>query len=108
MKILSLNVRGLGRREKRSKVKKLVSNLKVDMLLLQETKLKDLKPIILQSIWGISEVESVHVDADGSAGGLITLWSPSFFIFEDTQSWVFLFRSCFIGGGASLGSKRSK
>ncbi|XP_057472861.1 uncharacterized protein LOC130761391 [Actinidia eriantha] len=71
MKILSLNVRGLGKREKRSKVKKLLSNLKVDMLLLQETKLKDLKPIILQSIWGISEVDFVHVDADGSAGGLI-------------------------------------
>ncbi|GFZ09917.1 hypothetical protein Acr_21g0005160 [Actinidia rufa] len=56
MKILSLNVRGLGKREKRSKVTKLLSNLKVDMLLLQETKLKDLKPIILQSIWGISEI----------------------------------------------------
>ena len=79
MKILSLNVRGLGMREKRSKVKKLVSNLKVDMLLLQETKLKDLKPIILQSIRGISEVDSVHVDANGSADGLITLWSPEFF-----------------------------
>ncbi|GFS37612.1 hypothetical protein Acr_00g0053050 [Actinidia rufa] len=61
------------------KVKKLLSNLKVDMLLLQETKFKDLKPIILQSIWGISEVDFVHVDADGSAGGLITLWRTEFF-----------------------------
>ena len=79
MKILSLNVRGLGRREKRCKMKNLVKNQNVDILLQQETKLKELKSNILQSIWGNSEHDSVHVDADGSAGGIITIWKPNFF-----------------------------
>ena len=67
MKILSLNVRGLGRREEKCKVKKLVCNQEVDMLLIQESKLKELKFNVLQSIWGNSDHDSVHVDAEGSA-----------------------------------------
>ena len=38
MKILSWNVRGLGRAEKRRMVKKVVSEIGVEILLLQETK----------------------------------------------------------------------
>ncbi|XP_057469671.1 uncharacterized protein LOC130758752 [Actinidia eriantha] len=79
MKILSLNVRGLGMREKRNKVKILVKKQNVDMLLLQETKLKELRPILIKSIWGNAEHEYVHIDADGSAGGIITVWRPDFF-----------------------------
>ena len=37
------------------------------MLLLQETKLKKVKANVLQSFWGNSEIEYVHVDAEGSA-----------------------------------------
>ena len=79
MKILSLNVRGLGMREKRCKVKNLVRKQNVDMLLLQETKLKETRPTLIKSIWGNAELEYVHVDADGSAGGIITVWRPDFF-----------------------------
>lgn len=47
MIILSLNVRGLVRPEKRMAVRKLVRKHKVDMLILQETKVaNDIKSII--------------------------------------------------------------
>ncbi|GFS31541.1 hypothetical protein Acr_00g0017960 [Actinidia rufa] len=41
----------------------------------------------LGDVLGISEVDSVHIDADGSAVGLITLWSPDFFRYAAILRW---------------------
>ncbi|GFZ09210.1 hypothetical protein Acr_20g0010180 [Actinidia rufa] len=46
---------------------------------LKETKLKELKSNIFQSIWENSMLDSAHVVTDGSAGGLITIWRSDFF-----------------------------
>lgn len=50
MKILFWNARGLGLKEKRSKVKKLVKDRKIDMMLIQETKQKEITKKFIVSI----------------------------------------------------------
>lgn len=52
MKILFWNVRGLGLKEKRSKVKKLVKDHRIDMMLIQETKQKEITKKFILSRWG--------------------------------------------------------
>ena len=52
MIIVSWNIRGLGKLEKRPAVRKLVKKYKVDLLLLQETKIsKNIIPIV-RDVWG--------------------------------------------------------
>ena len=52
MIIVSLNVRELGRPEKRLAVRKMVRNLKVDGLLLQETKVASNIHSVIRDVWG--------------------------------------------------------
>ena len=54
------------------------------MMLMQETKLKELNSFILQSMCGAFKTDFVHVDADGSSGGLITVWKSDFFKLESS------------------------
>lgn len=50
MKIMSWNVRGLGRKDKRGKILKLVRDKKLDMLLLQETKKSNVDELLVKSL----------------------------------------------------------
>lgn len=52
MIIVSWNVRGLGRPEKRLAVKKLVRRHKVEFLMLQETKVSTNVVRIIHDVWG--------------------------------------------------------
>lgn len=52
MIVMSLNVRGLGRLEKRLAIRKLVRRHKVDLLILQETKVDSNIHCIIRDIWG--------------------------------------------------------
>ncbi|KAI8562172.1 hypothetical protein RHMOL_Rhmol03G0014100 [Rhododendron molle] len=82
MQNLSWNIRGLSKKEKRSKVKKIVGDQKVDMLLIQETKQKSISGNFIESLWGDTTYDYVEVDADGCAGGLLTVWNSDFFKLE--------------------------
>ncbi|KAG5561224.1 hypothetical protein RHGRI_004297 [Rhododendron griersonianum] len=82
MKILSWIVKGLSNREKRNKIKKTVRDLKIDMLLLQETNLKDISKAVIGSLWGVTDCDYLEVDAIGSAGGPLTIWNSDFFKLE--------------------------
>ncbi|XP_028126564.1 uncharacterized protein LOC114323215 [Camellia sinensis] len=79
MKILSWNARGLGRKEKRGKVKKLLKERNIDIVLLQETKKAELTEDEVRSVWGRDKMEFMVVDAVGSAGGLLCIWDPDVF-----------------------------
>ena len=58
MKILSLNTRGLGTELKRSLIWKLITNIKVDVVGLQETKVRRWDIAQINFIWGGSEGDS--------------------------------------------------
>ncbi|XP_028105623.1 uncharacterized protein LOC114304685 [Camellia sinensis] len=79
MKILSWNVRGLGRPEKRGNIKSLVRERCVDVLFLQETKRSSMDDHFVKTIWPYEELEFLLVDLEGSAGGLLCIWKPQVF-----------------------------
>lgn len=69
IKILSWNVRGLNAKEKRVIVKSLLKEWKVDVVCLQEMKLKEVSKKGMKEIWGNRWGEWIHLDAVGTAGG---------------------------------------
>ncbi|GMP35227.1 hypothetical protein CsSME_00007763 [Camellia sinensis var. sinensis] len=86
MILLSWNIRGLRRPEKRSKVKSLVRVRKVDVLLIQETKRSSVDDNFVKSLWPWEELEYMEVGADRSAGGLLCLWNPQIFELKECCS----------------------
>ncbi|KAF5934417.1 hypothetical protein HYC85_030588 [Camellia sinensis] len=86
MIFLSWNVRGLRRPEKRRKIKNLVRERKIDVLLLQETKRSKVDEMFLKSLWPWEELESMEVGAEGSVGGLLCLWNPQIFELKECCS----------------------
>ena len=64
-KILSWNVRGLNEGKKRSRVKRLLRQWKVDIVCLQETKLDMITTGLVQSLWSCPYLEWCHVDSIG-------------------------------------------
>ncbi|XP_028057423.1 uncharacterized protein LOC114261349 [Camellia sinensis] len=79
MKITSWNVKGLGRKDKRGKVLKLVKDKKLDMLLLQETKKSNVDDLLVKSLWPFDFLQFLIVDSVGSAGSLLCVWNPGVF-----------------------------
>lgn len=73
MRILSWNVRGLGGLSRKLVVKYLVKRQKIQIALLQETKLKHISDATANQLWGKRYVKWVAVDAVGSAGGMMML-----------------------------------
>ncbi|KAF5934424.1 hypothetical protein HYC85_030595 [Camellia sinensis] len=86
MILLSWNIRGLRRPEKRSKIKSIVRVRKVDVLLIQETKRSSVDENFAKSLWPWEELEYMEVGADGSAGGLLCLWNPQIFELKECCS----------------------
>ncbi|XXG82698.1 hypothetical protein AAC387_Pa10g0596 [Persea americana] len=52
----------------------MVKSQKVQIVILQESKLKEVSERVVREIWGRRNVKWVTVDAVGAAGGLLTLW----------------------------------
>lgn len=67
--IVSLNVRGLGKPEKRLAVKKLVKNYKIDYLMLQETKVVSDIHRFVHEVWGKSRCGWNEVPSFGALEG---------------------------------------
>ncbi|GMP41576.1 hypothetical protein CsSME_00011624 [Camellia sinensis var. sinensis] len=76
MKIQSWNIRGIGRPEKRRKIKKSILERKVDIILIQETKKSEVNIGLIRSMWPGDQFEFMTVDAAGRAGGLLCIWNP--------------------------------
>ncbi|KAF5932138.1 hypothetical protein HYC85_028309 [Camellia sinensis] len=79
MKTLSWNIRGVGRPEKRRKIRNLLLDKAIDMALLQETKQSSTTNLWVKSIWPRDKIELMSVDAVGPADGLICIWDPEVF-----------------------------
>ena len=71
--IISWNVRGLGRPEKRRAVRNLMHSYKPFLMFIQESKLSYFDSRVVKSLGGSRLTKGIGVEAEDSAGGLITL-----------------------------------
>jgi len=77
MKIISWNVRGLERVEKRKDVRTLVVEKAPYILCLQETKLSMCDEMLCNSLWGGTTHSFSYRPSVGASGGLLTSWNTS-------------------------------
>ena len=82
MKIITYNIRGLGRGLKWASIRKLVKKERVDMLCLQETKKEVINKAVCQALGGDSDVKWELQPACNNAGGILCLWSEETFKLE--------------------------
>jgi exonuclease III len=73
----SFNIRGLGSRIKRRKVRDLVRVERLDFLALQETKLQSVCDSLPRSLWGNEDCDWAFLPADGNSGGILSIWRKS-------------------------------
>ncbi|XP_057426571.1 uncharacterized protein LOC130720003 [Lotus japonicus] len=74
---LTWNVRGLGGTTKREAVKKAILHLKPELVLLQETKLNELRERTVISWTKSLNMQHAESSSVGTAGGLMCLWRES-------------------------------
>lgn len=77
MIIGSFNIRGLGGRIKKRRVKEFVASNRLDCLLLQETKLSSVSETLCHHLWGNSFCDWSFVPAVGNSGGILSIWCSS-------------------------------
>lgn len=73
MKIISWNVRGVGR-SKRKVIKDKLVNSQADVIILQVTKKGVIDRRLVSSIWGVRYTDWVSCPSDGSSGGILVMW----------------------------------
>ncbi|XP_028122358.1 uncharacterized protein LOC114319532 [Camellia sinensis] len=74
--ILSWNIRGLGRQEKKGKIRKILKARNVDVVFLQETKKSAVAEKEVRTLWARNKMDFLAVDSKGLAGGLLCIWDP--------------------------------
>jgi exonuclease III len=77
MIVCSWNVRGLGGRVKKQKLRQLINNQRVEVLAVQETKLEIVDHNLCARLWGGDGVGWRFAPAIGRSGGILTLWDDS-------------------------------
>lgn len=86
LKLLSWNIRGLGRQEKRGMIRKILKERKIDIVLFQETKKAVESDDVVRSIWARDKMECIAINPNGLAGGLLCIWDPGVFQLVDCCS----------------------
>jgi hypothetical protein len=77
MIVNSINIRGLGERVKRCKLKELVNKEKIDFLAIQETKLEIVYDVLCFSIWGYDDCSWAYLPSVGNSGEILSIWRKS-------------------------------
>lgn len=85
MILISYNIRGLGKKEKRRDVRDLLRKVRADVYCLQESKLEEVTNRTVRAIWGNSKYDWEFAKSEGNSGGIITIWNPS--LFQKMSSW---------------------
>jgi hypothetical protein len=75
MIVSSFNIRGLGSRVKRRKIREIVQAENLDFLALQETKMEVISTNFVHTLWGNSNCDSAFLPAVGSSGGILSIWN---------------------------------
>ncbi|MCI51592.1 cytochrome P450, partial [Trifolium medium] len=74
MIVASYNIRGLGGRVKRRRIRDLVREHKVDFLALQETKLESVSEKLCHGLWGANDCCWAFLPSVGASGGILSIW----------------------------------
>ncbi|XP_071695190.1 uncharacterized protein [Rutidosis leptorrhynchoides] len=74
MKIISINVRGLGVEDKIGWVRGICSSEKPDLIALQETKCKQVEDRLIHALWGNSDCGYIQKEAVDNSGGMLLVW----------------------------------
>lgn len=82
-KWVSWNVRGLGGAEKRQEVRDALRKINPEVVLLQETKLGPHRLKVIETFAQNLNMNFDVIPANGSAGGLLSLWKPSVLTVEN-------------------------
>jgi hypothetical protein len=85
MIVCSFNVRGLGSRVKRRRVRDLIRSENIEFMALQETKMEVISEFLCHGLWGGVGSDWICVPAVGNSGGMLSLWN------KDKASRVFEF-----------------
>ncbi|KAL8514073.1 hypothetical protein ACS0TY_013257 [Phlomoides rotata] len=75
MKVMSFNVRGLGKRMKRMDVKQKIIQYHIDFCYIQESKIETMDTIIGTELWYDREFDWEWREVEGRSGGIISIWS---------------------------------
>ena len=89
MKALSWNVRGLRSTVKLVIIKEVVRRHKIDILLIQETKLSSMNQATVTDISGNSHCSWISLNAEGSSGCILLCWNNRLFSMKDDFWCVF-------------------
>jgi exonuclease III len=79
MNIISWNSCGLGMIRKQRRITKLITEYKIDICFLQETKLANYSIDFVSRIWNENHVSWFSNNAQGSKGGLLVMWKNTNF-----------------------------
>ncbi|KAL7224896.1 hypothetical protein ACSBR1_026218 [Camellia fascicularis] len=79
MKIVSWNIRGMGRKEKQCMIMKVLKERQVDVAMFQETKKSQISEVDVRSLWAREKMEFMVVDAEGPTCGLLCIWDLDIF-----------------------------
>ncbi|KAL9659549.1 hypothetical protein QQ045_024356 [Rhodiola kirilowii] len=78
MHVISWNVRGANDSKKKQAIRNLRIKHGMDMVFIQETKIKKLEDSAVDKMWGREKYSWSSVDTEGARGGLLTIWDTSF------------------------------
>jgi exonuclease III len=73
----TFNIRGMGSRVKRRKIRDLVLSEKIDFLAVQETKMEVISEKLCHGLWGGDGYDWVFFPAVGNSRGLLSLWDKA-------------------------------
>jgi len=82
MIVLTFNVRGLGGRQNKNKIRELVRDNKVDFLAIQETKMEVITPNFCKNLWGNYDCDWVFKPSEDNSGRILSIWRKSTSIFH--------------------------
>jgi len=103
MKLISMNISGVGGSSKTRYLEDLVRKEQSYVVCLQETKCKELGKEIFFQMWGTNEIDWVERGTDNNAGGVITMWRRSCFHLDNIIIGVIF---CIIEGECKVGESR--
>ncbi|CAM8953426.1 unnamed protein product [Rhodiola kirilowii] len=78
MQLINWNVRGANGRKKQQEIRNLRSKFQLELIFIQETKIRKLEKTIVQALWGGEKMDWFGSESEGSSGGLVTIWDPDF------------------------------
>ena len=89
IRILSWNVRGANDRDKRRIIKSVIKSQRVDVVCIQETKIKEMTTGLVRSLGVRRHLDWRAINSRGTAGGILVFWDNKLVELVDLVEGVF-------------------